>query len=1153
VLTAILPASARRGPVVAGIAGGAVLVVVSALALAIVLFHHGNDTKSSLVTRGEVLPAAQDSPSPTRLGTATSSVEPRPVDPTKTPPVDRKKAFPETMAAAPEMERPPVGPTKPPAPVAASPFERLATIISNPYGRKGTRLDEPRRNFEEIALTLQELKSCSDPVVVASAQEMEAGRKAVAEVRASQNKAVDRVNRGLMETGIEALRGDYIVTERRDVFNRDGRLVGQKDVEVNYGNDVIAANVFVLGLSAFYGASNANAEALQKSEAHRMAAWKGLEPHLPKYYPRARVDTNLVTISIVPPEPARRKAGRFTAINVSGQRLSNVALRVDLAHYETYPESNVRQFYYVPAWEPGESLQFATNLTPNLATGANREPVPLEGPVVDRAHPNPNAWPRGVGGVIQARVEVWSDQAHQLERSTRFDANATSAGTWEIKQAFNRVGTWMRSENMRSRRNNAGHESFVPERVDVSSNARATGKAANGKRTTSAMTRTQPSNESVTEATQRIDRVIQFAPIDSQAYKLAQAFLKDPQGSTIDWSRQQLSELNQSIESRTFIKSLADAHSTPTRCAVLMSVNPSDSDGQNAKATIWMADDPSDNCSFSGKVDYDPTTMGPVMRLMRGWAAPTKSQKVNPKAQPVLPAPQHPDASSRFPSIGDELSRSGGGNKLVLTPDETGFRAQFGPFSIGFVGVKDSPVSNADAPLPAGGHVFFIQQHNSKGQHPGEPLTVDQLVRADSNGTPTVIREGKLGTMRAVSVSGDGTVLLFETDNSELIDPLIQRVAVGEKTFRQGIVNRNRKKTADPSADDSKTPEVKPRIVMLRPDGSVVRTVDLSGVSGLMIGSPFLLPDHQQIGFTLCMLNKSKDELPGENTLEVRQPRGRMRGRIGRHRGQTSPSIASNVLSCKPMVATVDLEGSNLKIIGPGAMPRWSADGKTILFSAITLADEGTGSEIEMRWAGSRLSVMDADGKNAHPIADEGTFDGAYSPDGKRIAFVSIGARNAMVGICNADGSDRQRLEDIPDSVCSTPRWLPATIAFRRQIRGSRSHLAQQKDHDDCVWIMGLEGDGLHRASHDTGKGRIAGLDFDAQRLSSLLTGKALPPRPDDPRVESLPPGQKFVFEGTKVFIRDASGHRTPAPDGDYLMFGGRYVMHVRNGNKWIK
>ena len=986
---------------------------------------------------------------------------------------------------------------------------------------------------------------------------MEAGSNAVAGILASQNKSVDRVNQGLVQTGAAALRGDYIETETRDIVNADGRVVGRERVDVDHGNDAIVANGVFAGLSVLAGASKAQAEALEISELHRMAAWKGLELHLREYYPKARVETNLVTISIVPPQPAQQKAGRFTAVNVSGQRLTNVAVRMDLAHYETYPEPNVRQIYYVPAWEPGESLQFAINLTPNMVTGRNSKPVPLEGLVIDRTRPNPTVWHRGVGGVIQAQSEVWSDQAHQPQRSTRFDADAISAGAWEIKQAFNRVGVWMRSQNMKSRNIPTGRasvehkESFIPERVYVSSNVGKTGEAAQGKGTISALAAMQPSNEVVTQAMQRMDRIVQFAPIDSQAYKLAQAFMKDPQGSVIAWSRQQLSELNQSIESRTFIKSLTHAYTTPTRCAVLMTVSPSDSDGRNAKATIWMADDQSDNCSFSGKVDYDPTTMGPVMRLR---LALNNGQKINSNTMPLSCATQRGNASSRFPSIREQLSGFGGGN-MLLTPDETGFKAQFGRFSLGFVDVKDSPASNTDAPSSAGGEVFFIQQHKSTGQHPGEPLTIDQLVRVDSNGKPKVIREGKLGTMRAVSVSADGTVLLFETDDSELIDPLIERIAFREKTSRQGLANRNRnrKNTASSGADDSKTPEVKPRIVLFRPDGSVVRTVDLSGIRGIMIGSPFLLPDHQHIGFTLCTADKPKDDLPAKMCLrwvsrragsELRwegaqlQQVGRLRATCCRASRWWLPWISKGVTSRES---------------GPCAMPRWSADGKTILFSAITFEDEGTGPEIEMRWARSRLSVMDADGKNAHPIADEGTFDGDYSPDGKRIAFVSVGAGNTMVGICNADGSDPQQLSDVPDSVCSTPRWLPATIAFRRQNKSSHLHANQLDDQDDCVWMMGVEGNGLHRASHDTGRGRIAGLDFDAQRLSSLLKGKALPPLPDDPRFKSVPPGQKLVFEGTKVFIRDASGHRVPAPDGDYRMYDGRYVLHVRNGKKSVK
>ncbi len=526
--------------------------------------------------------------------------------------------------------------------VESPPFERLATMISNPYGRKGIRLDEPRRNFDEIARTLQELKSCSDPVVVASAKEMELGRNAVAHIEASQNKSVDRANQVLVKTGTAALRGDFIETETRDIVNADGRVVGHEQVDADHGNDAVAASVVFVGLSVLYGASKADAEALEKSESHRMAAWKELEPHLPKYYPNARLGTNLVRVSVVPPEPARPKPGRFTAKNVSGQRLSNVQLRIDLAHYETYPEPDVRQLYYVPVWEPGESLQFATKLDPNLATGSNPKPVPLEALAVGVAQPNPDAWIRGVGGVIEARIEVWSDQTHQPEQTIHFDTNVSAASTWELKHAWDKVRSWMRSESMRSQRTTTKpasvqqHKSFIPERVDDATNAQATRGTAQGKTASSALIRTQSFDEVLPQVMERMDRIIKFTPIDSQAYRLAQEFKKDPQASVIDSSRRRLSELNQSIESGTFIKSLVDSHSTPTRCAVLMRVAPSDPDGRSATATIWMADDPSDSCKFTGDVEYDPKSMGPVMWLR---LAPARSQKVDSDAKRSSPAP----------------------------------------------------------------------------------------------------------------------------------------------------------------------------------------------------------------------------------------------------------------------------------------------------------------------------------------------------------------------------------------------------------------------------------------------------------------------------------------------------------------------------------
>ena len=39
----------------------------------------------------------------------------------------------------------------------------------------------------------------------------------------------------------------------------------------------------------------------------------------------------------------------------------------------------------------------------------------------------------------------------------------------------------------------------------------------------------------------------------------------------------------------------------------------------------------------------------------------------------------------------------------------------------------------------------------------------------------------------------------------------------------------------------------------------------------------------------------------------------------------------------QPYVATIDLDGHNLTQLAPGAMPCWSPDGATILFTAVTV------------------------------------------------------------------------------------------------------------------------------------------------------------------------------------------------------------------------
>src|SRR5579859_1188130 len=71
--------------------------------------------------------------------------------------------------------------------------------------------------------------------------------------------------------------------------------------------------------------------------------------------------------------------------------------------------------------------------------------------------------------------------------------------------------------------------------------------------------------------------------------------------------------------------------------------------------------------------------------------------------------------------------------------------------------------------------------------------------------------------------------------------------------------------------------------------------------------------------------------------------------------------------------------------------PAWSRDGRLIAFTST-------------RDLIPRVFVMDADGKNVHPLTPKGTVAGqpSWSPDGKRVVFVAGDA--SQLEIVNADG-----------------------------------------------------------------------------------------------------------------------------------------------------
>jgi len=141
-------------------------------------------------------------------------------------------------------------------------------------------------------------------------------------------------------------------------------------------------------------------------------------------------------------------------------------------------------------------------------------------------------------------------------------------------------------------------------------------------------------------------------------------------------------------------------------------------------------------------------------------------------------------------------------------------------------------------------------------------------------------------------------------------------------------------------------------------------------------------------------------------------------------------------------------DGSNVKRLtdtGGSGKPRWSPDGQRILF--VSTGDRRSDQPLEI----VELYVMNADGSNVRRLTyttdkGESSFDGVWSPDGRKIAFVSgsgatsraaeetrdlattdVSARwfaSREIYVMDVDGSNMQRLT-FNDAFDGHPQWRP--------------------------------------------------------------------------------------------------------------------------------
>lgn len=129
----------------------------------------------------------------------------------------------------------------------------------------------------------------------------------------------------------------------------------------------------------------------------------------------------------------------------------------------------------------------------------------------------------------------------------------------------------------------------------------------------------------------------------------------------------------------------------------------------------------------------------------------------------------------------------------------------------------------------------------------------------------------------------------------------------------------------------------------------------------------------------------------------------------------------------------INADGSDLHAIAPGINlpncyflpPLWSPDSRRL---AIATSESGTPfceDWSEGDFAGTRIVLVDLENGKAEPLlldAGTGSFDPAWSPDGRQLAFVATRSGVSEVWVVNADGSDLRQITDNKVPV-RFPKW----------------------------------------------------------------------------------------------------------------------------------
>ncbi len=159
--------------------------------------------------------------------------------------------------------------------------------------------------------------------------------------------------------------------------------------------------------------------------------------------------------------------------------------------------------------------------------------------------------------------------------------------------------------------------------------------------------------------------------------------------------------------------------------------------------------------------------------------------------------------------------------------------------------------------------------------------------------------------------------------------------------------------------------------------------------------------------------------------------------------------------------------------------PSWSPDGKRIAFmSGRDGHVDGHGAPIP------EIYVMDANGDNQKNLTNNPSADRSpsWSPDGSRIAFMSDRDGGYDIYVMDADGSNQQNLSNHPFSD-RNPSWSPdgAQIVFSARRDG---HVENEAAITHEIYVMGANGGNQRNLTNDRHNDRSPSWSPDGKRLA---------------------------------------------------------------------